>query len=153
MFEKMKRKKEMQAKADRDAQMIYGIVNKILHHYPIGLSIHESISYYTLAVAYGNVLGFYPDDELGHLRNKLYWSNTNSGPAASRGIFGLQYDQIIENHFRTLRNDKSLNLFPIIKGIIIQNNEIFPEQRKSDSGKEVMELCNIYAEAYGRNTY
>ncbi|MBR6259832.1 MAG: hypothetical protein IKR21_06420 [Oscillospiraceae bacterium] len=148
MFEKRRREKEMRKKADQDAQGIYRIVNTILHHYPIGLSVFEHIAYYTLAVAYGNVLGRYPDDELVHLRNKLYFSNINSGSSASRGMFGIQYDQILSNHFSMLRANEKLDLLPIIKSVINQNNEIFPENPKSAEQNELVFICDIYTKAF-----
>ena len=123
-------------------------MNTILHHYSIGLSVFEMISYYTLAVAYGNVIGIYPDDELVHLRNKLYFSNINNGNSASRGMFGIQYDQIISSHLATLRTDKNKDLLPIIENIIYENNKIFPESPKSTDRKEFVLIYNIYIEAF-----
>lgn len=148
MFEKRKRAREMRIKADQDAQGIYKIVNTILHHYSIGLSVFEMISYYALAVAYGNVIGVYPDDELVHLRNKLYFSNINNVGSASRGMFGMQYDQIILSHFSVLRADKNKDLLPIIENIIYENNKIFPEKPKSTDQEEFKLIYNIYIEAF-----
>ena len=150
MFEKRKRAKEMWNKAGKDAPCIYKIVNTILHHYSIGLSVFEMIAYYALAVAYGNVLGFFPDDELVHLRNKLYFSNINNGGSASRGMFGMQYDQLISNYLTALRTDENKDLLPIIKSIIDENNNIFPEKPQSTDPKELEFICNIYIETFGR---
>lgn len=148
MFEKRKREKLMRNKADQDAQSIYKIVNTILHHYPIGLSVYEQMAYYALAVAYGNLLGFYPDDELVHLRNKLYFSNINSGGPASRGMFGIQYDGILSDHFAALKASENYDLMPSIKGIIDQNNEIFPEYPQSTSPDELEFVLNTFLEAF-----
>ena len=134
MFEKRKIKKQMQQKADADVSAIYGKVNKILHHYPIGLSMYENIAYYTLIVAYGNAIGKQPDDELEALRTKLYFSNLSAGmSSAQRGMIGIEYDRTIKDYMDYIRFNGTDDLKPLVQKIMEYNNTIFPEQPR-DTG-------------------
>lgn len=149
MFENFKRTKAIKAKSNQDSQCIFSAVNTIAHHYPMGLSVYEQIAYYTLAVAYGNLIGEYPDDELPYLRIHLYYSNINSGSSTDRKLFGINYDTILKEHFDTLHgNNKELSpaiLFSAIKSTINQHNEIFPEYPKSAEETELIYIFAVYA--------
>lgn len=132
--------------AQENVDKVFDKVNRIMHHYEVGLSGYEVVSYYTLCLAYGIVSGRYSDSKraMKIYKNEIYFSKVNQGSSASRGLFGIQYDQMLEDHMNNLKtmiNPSSffnmVTLRDIVKDIIIKNNEIFPEVQKDYSDSEL----------------
>ncbi len=146
MFEKRKRKKKMKEKALQDKELLFKLINSIHHHYETGLSFYEQLSYFTLAVAYGYIEHYFPEDELPHLKTILYFSNINTGTSAARGQFGLLYDKRLEENINDYKRQQ--DLIPIIWCIIKQYNEIFPEFPRDYSQKELTFICNLFEQMF-----
>ena len=152
MFEKIKHTKAMRAKAEEDGRSIYKLINTILHHYPIGLCQYEREAYLTLAVAYGNAIGIYSDEELPYIKDYYYFkSNLHNGSSVDRGLFGMRYDKLMEEHLLALRTDSRKDLLPIIRKILEETNKIFPEQPKSTAQKELQFIKDAFTSFFGTN--
>ena len=150
MFEKMKYTKAMRKKAEEDGRAIYPLLNTILHHYPIGLCQYERDAYLTLAVAYGNAVGVYKDDELPFIKDYFYFnSNFHNGSSIERGLFGMSYDKLIGEHIATLRADEKKDLIPIIKKILEETNRINPDEPKSTALEELQFIRKVFTDFYG----
>ena len=155
MFDKLKRKKELRIKAEEDGKALYQVVNDIMHLYPRqGLVLHERIAFLTLAIALGNVIGKYPDDELPYLEQYYNFSSNihNGSPNTSsveRGLFKMTFEKLLGEYSTKLHEDTERDLIPIIISIIKETNEHFPDDKKSLSCSDIRDIDEVYSSFFG----